>query len=174
MRSFTRLVLILAAAAAAAASASAANGQCRLCDAPTTAHDEALGKDDVQLEIDTNLNFDRVIVSGTGAGQAVLRPDGSSLATGSIADIGARAMVATVRVHGVPGRALRIDVPRRIDLYSLEGSRLTFDEVVTDAADLPRLDSAGNLVFHIGGKLRFMGDEDGDYRGDLPITVEYP
>jgi hypothetical protein len=78
-----------------------------------------------------------------------------------------------VIVHGAPGRTLRIDVPRRIDLFSLGGSRLTFDQVVTDAEELPRLDSAGNLTFHIGGRLRFMGDEDGDYRGDLPITVEY-
>jgi hypothetical protein len=78
-----------------------------------------------------------------------------------------------VIVHGQPGRILRIDVPRRIDLFSLEGSRLTFDEVVTDAAALPKLDSAGNLTFHIGGRLRFGGSEDGDYRGDLPVTVEY-
>jgi uncharacterized protein DUF4402 len=174
MRSIRRLILVFAAAAVAVASASAASAQCRLCDAPTTTHDEATGKDDVQLEIDTNLNFDRIILSGQGVGEATLRPDGSSAATGSIADIGARAMVATVRVHGEPGRALRIDVPRRIDLYSLEGSRLTFDQVVTDAADLPKLDPAGNLVFHIGGRLRFMGDEDGEFRGDLPITVEYP
>jgi hypothetical protein len=68
---------------------------------------------------------------------------------------------------------LRIDVARRIDLYSLAGARLTFDQVTTDAENLPKLDAAGNLTFHIGGRLRFMGDEDGDYRGDLPITVEY-
>jgi hypothetical protein len=84
-----------------------------------------------------------------------------------------RSRVATVIVRGEPGRALRIEMPKRIDLFSLEGSRLTFDQLVTDADDLPRLDSAGNLTFHIGGRLRFTGDEDGDYRGDLPITVEY-
>jgi hypothetical protein len=68
---------------------------------------------------------------------------------------------------------LRIDVPRRMDLFSLEGSRLTIDQVETDAPDVPKLDSAGNLTFHIGGRLRFLGDEDGSFRGDLPITVEY-
>ena len=69
--------------------------------------------------------------------------------------------------------SLRIDVPRRIDLFSLEGSRLTFDEVETDAPELPKLDAAGNLTFHVGGRLRFSGTEDGNFRGDLPITVEY-
>src|SRR5207302_2344232 len=102
----------------------------------------------------------RLIVAGQGAGQAELRPDGSSLGTGSVTSITPRARVATVIVHGEPGRALRIDIPRRIDLFSLEGSRLTFDQVLTDAAEVPRLDAAGNLNFHIGGRLRFMGNED--------------
>jgi hypothetical protein len=163
---------MLAAGAAAAAISWPATSQCRLCDTPTTAPTQETANDDVRLEIDTDLDFDRLIVGGQGGGDATLRPDGSGLATGSI-DMGPRARVATVIVHGQPGRALRIDVPRRIELYSLGGGRLTFDEVITDAPDLPKLDLAGNLTFHIGGRLRFMGGEDGDYRGDLPITVEY-
>jgi len=172
MRGARSLVLMLAAGAAAGAISWPASAQCRLCDTPTTAAAQNATSDDVRLEIDTNLDFDRLIVGGQGGGDATIRPDGSSLATGSI-DMGPRARVATVIVHGQPGRALRIDVPRRIDLYSLEGGRLTFDEVITDAPDLPKLDLAGNLTFHIGGRLRFMGGEDGDYRGDLPISVEY-
>ena len=38
---------------------------------------------------------------------------------------------------------------------------------------IPQLDAAGNLTFRFGGRLRVSGDADGDYRGDLPITVEY-
>lgn len=172
MRGARSLVLLLAAGAAAAAISWPATAQCRLCDKPTTAPTQETTNDDVRLEIDTDLDFDRLIVGGQGGGDATLRPDGSGLATGSI-DMGPRARVATVIVHGQPGRALRIDVPRRIELYSLGGGRLTFDEVITDAPDLPKLDLAGNLTFHIGGRLRFIGGEDGDYRGDLPITVEY-
>jgi hypothetical protein len=172
MRGASTLVVMLAAGAAIAAISWPANGQCRLCGTPTTAPTQETANDDVRLEIDTDLDFDRLIVGSQGGGDATLRPDGSALATGSI-DMGPRARVATVIVHGQPGRALRIDVPHRIELYSLEGSRLTFDEVITDAPDVPKLDLAGNLTFHIGGRLRFMGGEDGDYRGDLPITVEY-
>ena len=172
MRGVRRLVLILAASAATAAISWPAHAQCRLCATPTTSLEANPTTDDVRVEIETNIDFDRLIVGGQGGGDATLRPDGSDLATGSV-DMGPRARVATVIVHGQPGRALRIDVPRRIELFSLEGSRLTFDEVATDASDLPRLDAAGNLTFHIGGRLRFLGGEDGDYRGDLPITVEY-
>ena len=45
--------------------------------------------------------------------------------------------------------------------------------MVSDLPSLPRLDSAGNLSFRFGGRLRITGDADGQYRGDLPITVEY-
>jgi hypothetical protein len=38
---------------------------------------------------------------------------------------------------------------------------------------LPRLDSAGNLSFRFGGRLLVTGNADGQFRGDLPITVEY-
>ena len=166
------LPLLMLACAATVPSGSAV-AQCRLCSNPTTAIDQGPDKSDVELEIETNLNFARLILAQAGSGQAVLRPDGSSYATGSVAPAGARSTVATIKVHGEANRALRIDVPRRIDLYSLGGARLTFDQVETDATLLPKLDSAGNFTFHIGGRLRFIGDEDGDYRGDLPITVEY-
>jgi hypothetical protein len=160
-------------AAAASAVSGGAQAQCRLCSTPTTSIDQGSVKSDVDLQIETTLNFDRLILARSGTGDAVLRPDGSTAVTGAVDAVGSRASVATIKVHGDPNRALRIDVPRRIDLYSLGGARLTFDQVQTDAAELPKLDSAGNLTFHIGGRLRFMGDEDGDYRGDLPITVEY-
>jgi hypothetical protein len=38
---------------------------------------------------------------------------------------------------------------------------------------MPKLDSAGNLKFRFGGRIRLSGSSDGDFRGDLPITVEY-
>lgn len=157
----------------AAAAASPAYGQCRLCAAPTTARPESVDSADVKLEIQTTLNFDRLILDGAGDGVAVIRPDGSTSATGALHNVGPRAMVGTVAVHGEPGRPVRVDIPRRIELYSLNGSTMTFDEVRSDLAAVPRLDSAGNLTFRFGGRVRVTGDSEGDYRGDLPITVEY-
>ena len=165
----------LAILAALTAAPTAADAQCRLCDRPTTvrAEDGPRG-DDVELRIETSLNFDRLILGGAGAGAVTLRPDGSTGTEGSVMQLGPRATVGTVQVHGEPNRPVRVEIPHRIDLHSISGGRMTLDEVSTDLPSSPHLDAAGNLSFRFGGRLVVSGDTDGPYRGDLPITVEYP
>lgn len=173
MGGFRHLALLLAASAAAVAGVSPARGQCRLCDTPSTALSQSPDGDGINLQIETNLDFGRLILAGSGQGAAVIRPDGSSAAEGALSGVSARAMVGTANVHGVAGRAIRVELPRRIDLYSLSGGRITVDNVVSDLPSLPRLDSAGNLSFRFGGRVTVTGDSEGDYRGSMPITVEY-
>jgi hypothetical protein len=165
--------LLFAVVSAAAVGLSPARGQCRLCDKPTTALSQPGDGDAIALEIETSLNFDRLVLAGDGRGSAVIRPDGSSAAQGALANISPRAMVGSAVVHGVAGRAIRVELPRTIELYSVNGGRITVDEVVSDLPSLPRLDAAGNLTFRFGGRVTLSGDADGEYRGDLPITVEY-
>ena len=148
--------------------------QCRLCETPQTSRGEAEAGREVTLEIETSLNFDRIILSGAGDGSVIIRPDGSSAAEGAVGELSPRAMVGTAVVKGEPNRIVRVELPQRIELYSLSGGRITFDDVTSDLPVLPKLDSAGNLTFRFGGRVRVTGDADGDYRGDLPITVEYP
>lgn len=119
------------------------------------------------------MNFDHLILLGGGPGAVTIRPDGSSAAAGAVAGVGPRAMVGTVLVHGDGGRLVRVDLPRRIELFSASGAQITLDDVTTDLPAIPRLDAAGNLNFRFGGRLSVTGDTDGQYRGDLPITVEY-
>lgn len=151
-----------------------AAAQCRLCDRPSTVQaDTAQSGDNIELQIETNLNFDRLILSGSGAGAVTLRPNGSNGTEGVVTGIGPRAMIGTVLVHGDPNRAVRVELPHRIELRSLGGGTMTLDDVTSDAPDAPRLDAAGNFSFRFGGRLLVSGDSDGQYRGDLPITVEY-
>jgi hypothetical protein len=167
------LTFVLAATVAAAAIPWPANAQCRLCGTPATNQDQPTGSDDIRLELETNLNFDRLIQFGDGVGTAVIRPDGSSAATGSIEAMSPRAMVGTVVVHGQPNRLVRVDLPKRIDLFSITGARISFDDVQSDLSSMPKLDAAGNLTFRFGGRITISGSTEGQFRGDLPITVEY-
>jgi hypothetical protein len=165
---------LLPVAALWALPTTSSDAQCRLCEQPSTAVEAtAGGDDDLQLQIETNLNFDRLILLGSGMGAITLRPNGSSGVEGIVAAMGPRAMVGTVSVHGDPNRAVRIELPRRIELRSLNGGQMTLDDVASDAPAAPRLDPAGNLSFRFGGRLLVSGDVDGQYRGELPITVEY-
>lgn len=125
------------------------------------------------VEIETSLNFDRLVVLGGSAGIAEIRPDGSRSAQGSVEGVGARAMVGTATLHGDPGRSVRVDLPSRLQLYSLSGGQIAFDQVTSDLPPLPRLDSTGRLTFRFGGRVHVTGEADGDYRGELPITAEY-
>ena len=150
-----------------------AAAQCRLCDAPTTSRDEGPADAAVSLEIETSLDFDRLILLGAGDGTATLLPDGSTSVSGVVGAISGRAIVGSAVVRGEAGRTVRIELPRQIELYSLSGARITIEDIVSDLPSLARLDSAGSLSFRFGGRLRISGEADGDYRGEVPITVEY-
>lgn len=165
--------MAIAMACFATAPKGGAQAQCRLCTTPTIAPTGEDNGKPVELRIETSLNFDRLILSGPGDGIVVIRPDGSSNAQGSVGQLSARAMPGIATVRGEPGRALRIELPRRVTLYSLSGGEMTFDRVESDLPALPRLDSAGTLTFRFGGRLTVSGNGDGDYRGDFPITVDY-
>jgi hypothetical protein len=173
MVGWRHLSLCGAALAMVATTALPAFAQCRLCSQPTTDLPTSGPDGDVELQIETKLDFDRLVLSGTGAGAATIRPDGSESAEGSVIDVSPRAMVGTVLVHGAAGRSVRVELPHRIDLYSVRGGRITLDEITSDVPAMPRLDAAGNLSFRFGGRLIVSGDADGQYRGDLPVTVEY-
>jgi hypothetical protein len=82
-------------------------------------------------------------------------------------------MMGTVVIRGEPNRSVRVDLPKRIDLYSWSGARLTLDRVTSDLLPSPKLDANGRLTFHFGGEVIVGPNAEGDYRGDVPITVEY-
>lgn len=172
MTAFKSLALVLTAAAAWLVGWQPAGAQCRLCSTPTTVAGAEDNGQSIRLEVETRIDFDRVLVNGTGEAIATLRPDGSAIANLGVV-VSPRASVGTIRVRGEPGRPVRVELPSRISLRSLEGGEILFEDVTSDLPALPRLDSTGSLSFRLGGKLRVRGDADGEFRGDLPVTVEY-
>lgn len=160
-------------AAGIAAASPPAAAQCRLCDTPSTAPVAADRHGRIHLEVETSLDFDKLVLLGPGEGTATLRPDGGHEVSGIIGSVSGRAMVGSATVRGEPGRSVRIGIPGRIDLHSLSGGRISIEQIVSDLPAAPRLDGSGSLRFRFGGRLRVSGDAEGDYRGDVPITVEY-
>lgn len=163
----------LAVLLAGLAGASPLCAQCRLCDQPATARALEPPAGDVSLQVETSLNFDRLILAGDGEGGATIRPTGANGAEGAVLEVGPRATVGTVTVHGQANRELAVDMPHRIELYSGGGGRISLVDIAADLPSPPRLDASGSLTFHFGGRLVVSGSDEGQYRGDLTITVDY-
>ena len=123
-RRFLALLILYASIASLSPSAHA---QCRLCDMPTTGRDESGNGQDIRLEIETSLNFDRLILYGEGSGTAVIRPDGTTSAQGTVSDISPRAMVGSAVERDIVGLETPQGIaqvgPCRIEDSRMEKSR---------------------------------------------------
>ena len=145
---------------------------CRLCDT-TSLSTEDKPASPISLDVEASLDFDQLILAGTGSGTAELGPDGTRSVTGTVTAISARAMVGEVTIRGEPGRQLRIDLPRNIELFGFNGGSIQIDSIRSNLPPAPRLDSNGKLSFRFGGVIRVAGDTDGQFRGDVRIDVDY-
>jgi len=152
----------------------AAPAQCRLCETPTTSPDATSESTPIRLEVQARLDFDQLILlDSSGSGTARLAPDGSGSTSGALGAMTGRAMVGSVIVRGEPGRLVRIGFPAAIELYGLTGGSIRLSALTSDLPSAARLDSQGSLHFRFGGELGVTGNVEGEYRGDIPITVDY-
>ncbi len=151
-----------------------APAQCRLCDTPVTGLAQSSASMPIRLEVQARLDFDQVLLLDSAvSGTATIAPDGSSSTSGSIGALSGRAMVGSVIIRGEPGRFVRIGFPDIIRLYGLTGSSIQVRALTSDLPSAARLDSHGMLRFRFGGELDVSGNVEGDFRGDIPITVDY-
>lgn len=154
------------------AAAQERSAPCRLCVGGQAAADKHPDKP-LKIEVQTRLEFDKVVFAGLGEGQFLLSPQGTTHLSGAAAASGARAMPGSVLIRGEPGRAVRIDLPGRVELFGEGKGAIRIDSIVTDLPDFPRIGDDGTLSFRFGGDLRISGDSDGAYRGSVDIVVEY-
>lgn len=166
------LVLTGAIGLAAPALPQDVTAPCRLCTPEETAIADKPAVP-VRLDVETRLDFDKLILISTGDGSAELGPDGSRNVSGSVAAIGARAMVGEVVIRGEPGRLVRIQLPDRVELFGLAGGNIRLESIRSNLPPMPRLDDNGRISFRFGGTLRVSGDVDGEFRGEVPIDVDY-
>ena len=83
-RNLLFLPVLALAAGMSTVPAPTAAAQCRLCETPTTSREEGQAGGPVSLEIETSLDFDRLILLGPGEGSATLLPNGSRSVSGVV------------------------------------------------------------------------------------------
>jgi hypothetical protein len=156
------------------ATAPATAAQCLLC-APDKLTSAAAREAAVPLrvEVETRLDMGRIAVGAMGGEVAVDPVSGARRLSGDVVDLGGFALSGTVTVRGEPGAEVRVILPTSVDLAGGHGRTARVTGLITDLSAAPRLGPDGRLQFRFGGRLQLAGADDGDYRGRIPVTVEY-
>ena len=163
----------MAAAALALLSALPASGQdqCRLCYADPNARP---GERPLTIEIWTDLSFAKLALTGRGGGSAsVDAASGSKSTSGEMIDLGGAPVGGRGKITGAPLREVRVELPSRVPMTTPGGDTAELVDFTTDLPPHPRLDANGELEFTFGARLVIKGGRGGNYRGRIPISVDY-
>jgi len=167
------LVAAVSVVPAPARAQDAAVAPCLLCSAVPTDLINARPATPLRLQVETRLDFDKIVFEGTGSALIALSPDGVARLSGAATAAGARIMPGSVLIRGEPGRAVRVDLPQVVTLFGEGSGSIRIDSLTTDLPSFPRIGADGTLLFRFGGNLRLTGDSDGAFRGTIDIVVDY-
>ena len=151
----------------------ALSAPCQLCSATPSDTTNARVVAPLRIQVETRLDFDKVVYAGQGSALIALSPGGVARLSGAASAAGARAMPGSVLIRGEPGRAVRIDLPDRVSLFGEGSGTLSLTTLTTDLPAFPRIGDDGTLSFRFGGDLLLNGDSDGAFRGAIDIVVDY-
>ena len=125
------------------------------------------------VSVDTMLDFGTAVHSSRGSGViAIEARTGRSQVIG-LTPLGGGVLAGTVTITGEPLARITIDLPRMITLNSNLGAVADVTEIRSDLSPHPQIGADGRLVFTFGGRLTVRDDAEGDFRGRIPLTVDY-
>lgn len=166
-----RLTPLSVAALLMAASPAAGQDSCRLCfgDPPAAA-----GERPLTIEIWADLSFSKLALTGRGGGAAEVDPtDGAKRTSGEMIDLGGMPINGHGRISGQPYREVRLLLPDRVAMTTPDGGRGELVALRTTLPPHPVLDGNGNLEFSFGARLEVSSTRGGNFRGRIPISVDY-
>ena len=164
-----RLFLLIALLVGAAP----AGAQCLLCPQDSATASARKAETPLRIDVETRLDMGRVAVGAMGGEVEIDPASGARRLRGDVVDLGGFGLSGTVTVRGEPGAEVRVILPTSVDLESGHGRTARVTGLATDLAPAPRLGPDGRLQFRFGGRLQVTALDDGDYRGRIPVTVEY-
>ena len=163
------LVLMAAAALCSAASSAADEPACELCRGAASGEAQPL-----RIEIESGLQFSRLALRGLGEGDSLIDPvTGDKRVGGNMIDLGGLSFQGRAHLTGEPLRPVRIELPPRVLLRSADGAEAELTDFVTDLPPVAVLDETGTLSFAFGARIATRGARGGQFRGRIPIRVEY-
>lgn len=150
-----------------------ANGQeaCRLCYSEPGAKP---GERPLTIEIWADLSFAKLAMTGrTGGSAEVDAQTGSKSTQGEMISLGGTPVTGHGRITGEPLRRVRIDLPSKVPMSTPDGGNAELTDFTTNLSPNPQLNANGELEFSFGARLVVKGGRGGNYRGRIPISVDY-
>ncbi len=150
-----------------------ATGQeaCRLCYSEPGAKP---GERPLTIEIWADLSFAKLALTSRNGGSAeVDAQTGSKSTQGDMISLGGTPVTGHGRITGDPLRAVRIDLPSRVPMNTPDGGSAELTDFTISLPPNPQLNANGELEFSFGARLVVKGGRGGNYRGRIPISVDY-
>lgn len=172
-------ILLAAALATTAMPASvSAQGTCARCTLPPgdrgNGNDGNNGQGQVSLSIQSDIDFGRLVLIGSGVGQVLLDlQTGAKQTVGNINDLGGISFSGHAIVTGKPLKTINISFPASITMSDGTGAAAELTDFRTDLPPAPVLGASGTMEFHFTGTLRTSSPVGGNLRGRIPIRVAY-
>lgn len=163
------LTLCLAMFAAVTPARAADDAACKLC----MQAQEQTAKAPLLIEIDKGIDFSRYAQVGGGGSAAIDPQTGTRTVSGGLMSLGGFAYQGHATVTGAPNAYVRIEMPGSVTLYSASGAQVELSDFRTDLPASPMLDGSGRLEFDFGARMETRQGGGGNFRGRIPIRIEY-
>jgi hypothetical protein len=168
----TRLGPALAAAlvAVSAPASGSAGGGCADAFAVSAPNAER----PLSITVESGIQVGRLGLTGHEDGNAAIDPQTGAKQIGpNMIDLGGLSFQGKATITGQPLKPVRIDLPQRVTLHTPSGAEAELSDFRTDLPPVAMLDANGQLQFSFGATITSKGAQGGDFRGRIPIRVEY-
>ncbi len=120
------------------------------------------------------LQVGRLGLTGYEDGHAAIDPQTGAKQVGpNMIDLGGWSFQGKATITGQPLKPVRIDLPQKVMLHTPSGAEAELSDFRTDLPPVAMLDINGQLQFSFGATITSKGAQGGDFRGRIPIRVEY-
>jgi len=132
------------------------------------------GERPLTITVDSGISVGRLGLTGRKDGTAQIDPQtGAKQVGANMVDLGGLTFQGKATITGQPLKPVRIELPQTVTLYSQSGAEAELSDFRTDLAGVAMLDASGQLQFDFGATISSKGGQGGNFRGRIPIRVEY-
>lgn len=132
------------------------------------------GERPLSITIESGLQIGRLGLIGRADGDAAIDPQTGAKQVGpNMVDLGGLSFQGKATITGQPLKPVRIELPRTVVLRSPSGAEAELTDFRTDLPPVAMLDANGQLEFDFGATIASKDAQGGDFRGRIPIRVDY-